>query len=376
MVLEEEAYIIQQDGLMARKKIRIFGITSRVLMLIVAALLALSYLSIIINPARIWLVSLSGIFYVPLMTLNLLLLLWALKRRSKSFMIPLLTLLPSLVFIGRYVQFNSDEAIDGQVADNTVKVLSWNVGRFAMHSEEAGITGINQCIDSVFSFIKSHNPDIICLQEFSIGSYQKAKEYLERRFKDYSAEYYLFPDQGRSFGNVTLSRLPVNGKGKIKFEESANLAIYTDHTSGERSFRVYNCHFESYNISVAGVVRAIAQRDSTLMAETGTKMKRSIIRRPKQVDQVFEDIENCPLDAFVCGDFNDNPMSYTYYRMTRDRKDAFVEAGDGFGATYSLLWPMLRIDYVLLPENCRAITHDIPRLPYSDHYPVITEIEL
>ena len=107
LVLEEEAYIIQQDGLMAKKKYRIFGITSRLLMLIVAVLLALSYLSIVINPARIWLVSLSGIFYVPLMTLNLILLLWALKRRSRSFMIPLLALIPSFFFIGRYVQFNS-----------------------------------------------------------------------------------------------------------------------------------------------------------------------------------------------------------------------------------------------------------------------------
>jgi endonuclease/exonuclease/phosphatase family metal-dependent hydrolase len=62
--------------------------------------------------------------------------------------------------------------------------------------------------------------------------------------------------------------------------------------------------------------------------------------------------------------------------MTRGRKDAFVEAGNGFGATYSLLWPMLRIDYILYPENGRAISHQTPRLPYSDHYPVITEIEL
>ena len=359
-----------------KKRFRIFGITSRVLMLIVAALLALSYLSIIINPARIWSVSLSGIFYVPLMTLNLVLLLWALKRRSKSFVIPLLALLPSFFFIGRYVQFNSDEAVDQQISENTVKVLSWNVGRFAMHSRESGIKGTTQCIDSVFDFIRSQDPDIICLQEFSIGNSEKTKEYLKRRFKDYSAEYYLFPGKGRSFGNVTLSRLPVEGKGKIKFDESANLAIYTDHRSGDRSFRVYNCHFESYNISLSGAVRAIAKRDSTAMAETGTKMKRSITRRPKQVDKVFKDIENCPLDAFVCGDFNDNPMSYTYYRMTRDRKDAFVEAGEGFGATYSLLWPMLRIDYVLLPESCRAVTHEIPRIPYSDHYPVITEIEL
>ena len=52
---------------MAKKtKNRFFGITSRLLMLIVAALLALSYLSIVINPARIWLVSLSGIFFVLL----------------------------------------------------------------------------------------------------------------------------------------------------------------------------------------------------------------------------------------------------------------------------------------------------------------------
>ena len=63
-----------------RKKNVLFGITSRVLMLIVAALLALSYLSIVINPAHIWLVSLSGLMFVPLMTLNLLLLFWAFYR--------------------------------------------------------------------------------------------------------------------------------------------------------------------------------------------------------------------------------------------------------------------------------------------------------
>jgi endonuclease/exonuclease/phosphatase family metal-dependent hydrolase len=359
-----------------KKKLRIFGITSRVLMLIVAALLALSYLSVLINPAKIWLMSLSGIFYVPLMILNLLLLLWALKRRSKSFLIPLLALAPSFFFIGRYVQFNSDEAIDEPVAGNTVKILSWNVGRFALQDKDAGVEGMSQCMDSVFTFIKEQDPDIICLQEFAVGSVDKVRDYLQKRFKGYTAEYYLFPQRGRAFGNVTLSRLPVKGKGRIKFEESANLAIYTDHTAGDRSFRVYNCHFESYNISMTGLVRALAKRDSTVVAETGTKVKRSITRRPKQVDQVFSDIENCPLEAFVCGDFNDNPMSYTYYRMTRDRKDAFVEAGDGFGATYSLLWPLLRIDYVLFPERYRAVYHDIPRVPYSDHYPVITEIEL
>ncbi len=357
-----------------KKKNRLFGITSRVLMLIVAALLALSYLSIVVNPARVWVLSLFGILFVPLMTLNVILLLWAIKRRSKSFLIPLFILLPSFFFIGRYVQLNSDEAVEEPVTENTVKIISWNVGRFLMH--EKGVGDRQSCIDSVFSFIRRQDADIVCLQEFHIKDASKVKSYLKRKFSGYNAEYFLFTERGGHCGNLTLSRLPVAGKGKIKFDESANLAIYTDYNSGDCRFRVYNCHFESYNVSFSGLIRAVARRDSVVMAQTGTKVKRSITRRPKQVDKVFTDIENCPVPSFVCGDFNDNPMSYTYYRMTRDRKDAFVEAGNGFGATYSLLWPMLRIDYVLYPDTYRAVSHEIPRVPYSDHYPVITEIEL
>ncbi len=360
---------------MAKKmKNLFFGITSRVFMLIVAALLALSYLSIVINPAQIWIVSIFGILFVPLMTLNIILLLWAVKRRSRSFLIPLFILLPSIFFIGRYVQFNSDETVEEPVTGDTVKIVSWNVGRFLMNDKGTG--NRQQCIDSVFHFIGRQDADIICLQEFHIKDASKVKSYLRNKLKEYGAEYYLFKERGGHCGNLTLSRLPVSGKGKIKFDESANLAIYTDYKVGDRSFRVYNCHFESYNVSFTGLIRAVAKRDSVVMAQTGTKVKRSITRRPKQVDKVFKDIENCPVESFVCGDFNDNPMSYTYYRMTRDRKDAFVEAGNGFGATYSLLWPMLRIDYVLYPESYRAVSHEIPRIPYSDHYPVITEIEL
>ena len=359
-----------------KKRNLLFGITSRVLMLIVAALLALSYLSIVINPAKIWVVSLSGLLFVPLMTLNLLLFIWALKRRSRSFVIPLLALLPSFFFIGRYLQFNSDEAERFSAPDRTIKVITWNVGRFAMQDEAAGIKGRAECMDSVFRFIREQDADIICLQEFHMTDAARVRDFLQKKFKGYNAEYYLFTEPGGSSGNVTLSRFPVKGKGKIKFDESANLAIYTDYQVHDRRFRMYNCHFESYNISITGLVRAVAQRDSVVMSETGTKVKRSITRRPKQVDKVFEDIENCPVESFVCGDFNDNPMSYTYYRMTRDRKDAFVEAGDGMGATYSLMWPMLRIDYVLYPDHYHAVSHEIPRLPYSDHYPVVAEIEL
>lgn len=355
---------------------RFFGLTSRVLMLIVAGLLVLSYVSIVVNPARLWVISLVGTFFVPLSILNVILLLWALKRRSGSFLIPLLALLPSFFFIGRYVQMDSEEDRVARMSHTgrTLKMMSYNVGRFSLDSEDE-LTR-KECTDSVLRFIECHNPDIVCIQEFQTDDVAGLKNWLKRNLDGYHAEYYMFPTGKGAFGNVTLSRIPVKGKGVLKFENSANLAIYTDYSHEGRDFRVYNCHFESYNISMSGIVRAAFSNDSKVFTETGSRMKRSITRRPKQVDYVFSDIEKCPVEAFVCGDFNDNPMSYTYYRMTRGRKDTFVEAGHGFGATFAPLWPVLRIDYILFPERCKAIWHDIPRVGYSDHYPVLTEIEL
>ena len=357
-------------------KNRIFGLTSRLLMSIVAGLLVLSYLSILVNPAKVWLMSLVGLLFIPLSVLNVLLLLWALKRLSKSFIIPLLALVPAFFFTGRYVRIDTEEEKNERMAieGSDLTVISYNVGRFALQDKNAGIDSRSECADSIFSFLKSQDADIICLQEFHAPDARKVKVYVDRHMKGYNAEYYMFPTRGGAFGNITLSRMPVKGKGKIKFAESANLAIYTDYEVDGREFRVYNCHFESYNVSVSGLMRGLVQRDSLLISSTGDKMKRSITRRPKQVDQVFAHIEQCPLETVVCGDFNDNPMSYTYYRMTRGRKDTFMESGNGFGATFATLWPMLRIDYILCPKSWRPIIHETPRLPLSDHYPVVSTI--
>ena len=213
----------------APRKNWFFGLTSRVLMLIVAGLLILSYASIVVNPAKVWLISLVGIFFVPLSIMNLILLLWAVKRRSKSFVIPLLALLPAFFFVGRYVQTDSEEDRIARMSHtgNTVKILSYNVGRFPM--------------DSIFTFILDQDPDIICLQEFHTDDVDEVRTMLRKRMGEYNADYYLFPTGNGAFGNLTLSRIPVKDKGVIKFEESANLAIYTDYSHCGQDFRVYNC---------------------------------------------------------------------------------------------------------------------------------------
>lgn len=350
------------------------GLSSRVLMLIVAGLLVLSYITIAVNPAQAWIVTVLGLLFIPLSFVNFLLIIWALKRRSKAIFIPLMAFVPALFFLGRYIQFGGGN--DDLHGGFPIKVISYNVGSFGQYDYDSGVENRQQCADSIFSFILAQDADVICLQEFHVDNIESVKSYLRRHFKDYKAEYFINHQGGQGSGNVTLSRYPVKDKGVLKFEESSNLALYTDYEVDRRLFRVYNCHFQSYGISFNGIVRAISENDEEAFTETGRKVKKSILLRPKQVNKVLEHIEACPTEAFVCGDFNDNPMSYTYQRMIRGRKDSFKEAGNGFGATFSLLWPMLRIDYIMMPDRCKGLSYEVERLPFSDHYPVVSTISI
>lgn len=352
------------------------GIVARMLMLLSAFLLLLSYASMVVNPAKAWYMTVFGLLFVPVALLNGIFLILAARKGSRSFLIPLLALLPSVIFIGRYFQFSSSAEERG---DNTIKVLTYNVGHFALGKmpEFKGKNGQAVCADSVINFIRESDADIVCLQEVNLpGEYDVAR-FFEKKFPGYNVGYFMYVTDKGSYGNVTLSRFPIAGKGKLTFEKSSNLAIYTDLKVGEGStLRVYNCHFESYNISLSRLKKSVEDKDSEMMWATEEKMKKSIRRRPEQVDRVMSDIEECSAEALVTGDFNDNPMSYTYNRLKKGRRDSFVEAGKGFGATYSFLWPFIRIDYILYPSHFRAVSHSVQRVGYSDHYPVIAEIGL
>lgn len=355
---------------------RFSSVAVRVLMLTAAFLLFLSYASMVANPSRAWFLTVLGLIFVPIAVINLLFLYLAARKGSRALMIPLIALLPSVIFIGRYFQFSSGAE---EKAENSVSLLTYNVGRFSLGKDSSlkGEEGAAACTDSICDFINRTDADIVCLQEVNIPGKSDAAKFFSRRFPGYHASYFLFVTDKGCYGNVTLSKFPIADKGKLTFDKSSNMAIYTDLEISEgTTVRVYNCHFESYNISLSRLKESVARKNSEVMWETEEKMKKSIRRRPEQVEMVMSDIEECTLEAIVAGDFNDNPMSYTYNRLKKGRKDTFVEAGKGFGATYSFLWPFVRIDYILYPSHFGAASHQVQHLGYSDHYPVIAEINL
>lgn len=350
----------------------ILSVTFRALMLFFAGCLILCYLSVFFNPARAWVMTLFGLLYVPLLLLNIFLLVWALICRSRAFLIPLVALLPSVFLLGRYFQISAPDSS----GEDSIKIVSYNVGRFSTPARRFQGEGQAACADSVTEYLKSVDPDIICFQEVQLRDASAARSWVASRFPGYYIEYYIYPDNSGAYGNLTLSRFPIRDKGKLDFGKSSNLAIWSEYEIAGRRIRVYNCHFQSYSISLSRVAKSLSGDYRKTVADTEEKMKASIKRRPEQVEAVIKHAQESAVPSVVAGDFNDNPLSYTYWRLSRGRKDTFVEAGKGAGATYRGLWPLLRIDYILYPEEFRAVSHSVPHKSYSDHYPIIAEIAL
>ena len=328
--------------------------------LIASALLVLAYLSVVIDPAKAWFFTLFALVYPLVLPCTVVLWIWSLVRKSSMRALLTIVLLPSLFFVGRYFRVIQPKP----ESEPTLKVVSYNVGLFA-HGPE-GISRL-ALADSVSRYLMGLDADIITLQEFFLPAGTSADSWIPTHLPGYKGEYYLRNGKSGHFGNLTLSRRKVTDRGHINFAHSTNMALWTDIRLDSSTVRLYNCHFESYNISIPALIK----KDGAL-EETEQKMRRSITERPKQVSAVLKNVENAPVRSLVAGDFNDPPLSYTYFRLLRGRKDSFTRAGKGFGSTYSILWPLLRIDYILFPQDLEAVSYQVERVHYSDHYPIIS----
>lgn len=350
-------------------RIPLISFSFRVLAILSMILLLLSYLSAFVSPEKVSFIGFFGIYFLPVFLLNAVLLVIAVLRRSHSFWIPLLALLPSLLFVGYFFQIPSEDKTG--TSEDTFRLMTYNVGRF-VSSKNALCEEV--CLSNVASFVEDEAPDVVLLQEFKITD----TAVIRKKFDGYHIQHFLLPYRnGRYFvGNVTLSKFPILSGGRMRFERSTNMVMYSDLNVEGKVVRVYNAHLESNSISLTSIVKKIGgwEELSDEVVQAHEKVRISSSKRQLQTRALLEHAAECVYPALICGDMNDTPMSYCFTALNRNRKDTFREAGHGFGATYSILWPLLRIDYVFVPEEAEVYEHRSPHVAYSDHYPVIVEL--
>ena len=254
---------------------------------------------------------------------------WLIRLRFHWALMPLITLLCCIPYIGTLFQIGStDEKAD---AKSGIKFASYNVARFS--GETTG-------------FIALEKVDIVCFQEYNDFSGDKKNS---DSYKDY------FPYS--AFGNndmVVYSRYPIVNKKNIDFEQTNNSAMWVEVNVNDNIYRIYNVHLETTGINSA-------LHKASKLANKGVDVQGNAL-----VNAIYGGYT-------IGGDFNDVPYSYVYNTMLGDKIDGFKECGSGFMYTYRG-GKKVRIDYIFHDKGLEGISYYKKELSYSDHYPVFMRI--
>ncbi len=351
--------------------------------LIFAGALLLSYLSTLISPVHFWPLSFFGLIYPYLLLLNIVFLIIWLIKWKKAIFISLLTILIGLNHLHNYFpMLNSGNKEKKFETEESLKVLSYNVRAFNIY-EWLNDPNTNK---GIFNFIRSENPDIICLQEFYTSTERNFHpDRIARLFREtpyHHIEYNKKSSDNTGYGIATFSRYPIVNRGLIQFEGSNNQTIFTDIKIKNKVIRIYNNHLQSVNFGsknytfIDSLNLKYDEKQLEELQDISYRLKTAFQKRAKQAKMISAHIRSSHYPVISCGDFNDTPVSYAYRKMKNNLKDAYVsQSNEISGKTY--LGPLsFRIDYIMYSKHFRALEYEKVKARLSDHYPILAQFSI
>ena len=111
------------------------------------------------------------------------------------------------------------------------------------------------------------------------------------------------------------------------------------------------------------------------MFNLNDKIQKTFNKQEKQVLKTIDFLKNIKIPTIICSDLNNNPFSIPYKKLSFRKKDAFVEAGNGFGNTYFFGFFPLRIDYIFVDERLKVLSFFTFKDELSDHKPIMAKID-
>lgn len=257
--------------------------------------------------------------------------------------------------------------ISRDVPPGSIKVMSYNVHNFASDNAPKGHD------NPILEYIINSDADIVCLQEAVITD----------NLRDAVKDVYNYVDSVRSKNGgdclVLLSKYPIKSSERIEYESKNNVSAAFRVVVDEEIVTVINNHFETSGLSLADragfkdMVKGKAGSD-TMRAESkrlAVKLGESAKIRAPQAEAVAEYVRNSGDNVILCGDFNDNPISYTHRTLARELTDCYVESGNGPGISYHHNAIFVRIDNIMCSKLWQPYKCKVDRsIGYSDHYPI------
>ncbi|MEP6749614.1 MAG: endonuclease/exonuclease/phosphatase family protein [Bacteroidota bacterium] len=343
-----------------------------------------------LNPGRYWYIAVLGIGF-PFIVLSLLAFIffwWFFKSRWAFLSIAVLALgwpqVHVLFGLHLFASFNTAKPA------NSLRVMQWNVSRMdQMNPKRPG----GSFRKPILEFIQKMNPDVLCMEEFLESNNPREFDENIPYFTDVlKYPYHFFARDHRRWdgvyehGVIIFSKYPVVDTLRLRYSgpdslRAAESLIHTDIDVNGQRIRVFATHLQSlrFDGNDYSVIRTIAKGDNGAVDKSKgvlKKFKLAYFLRSKQAELVRRELDESPYPTILCGDFNDVPNSFTYFKIKGDCNDAFLSSGFGIGRSFASLSPTLRIDYILADKKLEVLQFKKTKLYYSDHYPLVADFGL
>ena len=320
---------------------------------ILAILLLLSYLLPYISPKTVPIFTIVSLAVPILFISNIFFVIYWIIKLKKQFTISLITIIMGFGYISSIYKFSEKKVF----LNDDIKVMSYNV-RLFNHYQWSSDTTI---VKKISTFISEKKPDILLIQE-----YYNAKDLQIK----YPYQFVKTKTNFSKFGLAIFSKYKIINSGSLDLKDSANNIIFSDIIKDKDTIRVYNIHLESLKMNTAK--ENFGTKDSDKLLK---QMEASFQKQAKQVELFLDHEKKWTGKKILCGDFNNTAFSWVYRELSKNKQDAFKEAGKGLGKTFNYWYP-LRIDFILLDSSFDINNFKTFNVPYSDHYPILARINL
>ena len=319
-------------------------------------------MSVIIPPSVFWPAVFTSYAIPGILILNFVLLTTITVVRWKLSLFPMLGLLFGLPFI--LISYSNKGEIVQE--EYNLSVLSFNAKLFRQRKTYTKFSY------EAIKWAAADSSTIKCFQEYSSNSKWLPLN-ITKQIADVGYNHYHFvapiEDNEHSKGLAIFSKLDILDSGIVwQNKESFNAGIYVDIQYQDDIIRIYNIHLESMGLNLYQY-KNTDQYQSKLKALI-SKLKFGAEKRSIQIEKLIEHTSKCPYPYIICGDFNDTPYSYNYFKLKEFFTNSFEEAGNGFGFTFNSVLFFLRIDHQFFNSDFNVRNFEIDRsIKTSDHFP-------
>lgn len=307
---------------------------------------------------------------------------WILMRKYIYSLVPLVAVLASWGVWQAVVGLNSKDIVDTKAP--AFSVMSYNVRLLDLYNW----SGKKGTRDSMLLFFKTHQPDLLCLQEFYTGNDSNGVNNIEAiaQAGQYPYWHLLVTDENHRgrWGSIVFSKHPIVGQKEHDIDvQGSNQLQQTDIALTHDTLSLFNIHLRSnrFSLEESGLVEQpqdFTPKNDTLMNRSRRilgKLFNTSIHRGLEARLMANVLQHAQHPIVVCGDLNDIPTSYVYFQIRGELNDAFLEGGLGLGATYIKTLPLLRIDYIFHPSSYRLNAFKRFDVPFSDHRPIMASLQ-